>query len=285
MNLRQKTLRGLKTAWLEAGPEDAPLALFFHGFPDAAECWEYQFQGLSDRYRVIAPYARGAGPSEKATRLHRYAPDSAALDALAILDEVDPTRKRKVFIVGHDLGSVHAWHMAQLLGRRAAGLVVINGLSVAQMARRWKNPRQLVKSWYMAAMQVPVLPETLFRAFPARLLKYAHKRGGLRPEFRPPLPKVRAALEGPLNQYRAFAREIPKALLHKTRRLTCPVLVLFGKDDAFLEPPTHEELARDAARLTIRILPGNHWLHRQDHEKVNKLLADFFTRSAGEDRP
>lgn len=276
-------MRGLPTAWLEAGPMDAaadlPLVIMFHGFPDAPECWEFQFAGLSPRYPVVAPYVRGVGPSAKSDSLHRYGPDSVALDALAILDEVDPERRRRVFVVGHDLGAVHAWHLAGLLRERAAGLVVINGLTIRQMLRRWSNPRQQLKSWYIYAMQMPIVPEVLLKRFPERFLRFAHGKGQLSSERRPDQEKVADALVGPLNQYRAFLREAPKALKAPRRRLGCPVLVVFGEQDAFLEPPTIDELKRDASDLTVRILPGNHWVHREDHEKVNRLLMDFFARN------
>lgn len=278
----QKEMRGLTTAWLEAGPTEAeadlPLVILFHGFPDAPECWEHQIAGFSARYPVVAPYVRGAGPSEKSESLHRYGPDSVALDALAILDQVDPERRRRVFIVGHDLGTVHAWHLAGLLRDRAAGLVAINGLTIKQMLRRWRNPRQHLKSWYIYLMQVPVLPETVIKRFSRRFLGFAHRKGQLSPDRRPEAETVTPALTGPLNQYRAFLRDAPKALRSPHRRLACPVLVVFGEQDAFLEPPTIDELKRDASDLTVRILPGNHWLHREDHEKVNRLLLDFFKR-------
>lgn len=281
--LSEKTVRGLGTAWLDAGPVDgdAPLVVMLHGFPDAPESWSFQMEPLKDRYRVLAPYARGAGPSEKALDVRRYGPDSVALDTLAILDEVDPERRRKVFLVGHDLGSVHAWHLAGLLQERAAGLVVINGLTIPQMLRRMTDPRQVLKSWYIWLMMLPVVPEVLFKRFADRLLRFAHKRGGLSPANRPDPSQLRDALVGPLNQYRAFLRAAPEALRAPKRRISCPVLVIFGAQDAFLEPPTHAELSRDASRLTVRILPGNHWLHREQPEKVNRLLQDFFAQNGG----
>lgn len=279
---REMTLRGLNTAWLEAGPSDdasRPIVLFLHGFPDAPESWDGQFEGLKGRYQLIAPYMRGVGPSEKADSVRRYGPDSTALDVLAILDEIDPERLRKIFIVGHDVGCVHAWHIAHALQKRVAGLVVVNGLSIAQMLRRLTKPRQFLKSWYMYALQVPVVPEGLFSRFSDRLVNLAHKQGGLEKSKRIDAEHLRGSLTGSLNQYRAFLRLGAKSLLAPRRRLECPVLVIFGAKDAFLEPPSHAELERDARHLTVRILPGNHWLHLEDPEKFNRLLADFFARN------
>lgn len=280
--LAEKPLRGLNTGWLVAGdPAAEAVVILLHGFPDTADCWDFQIDALKRTFRVVAPFVRGAGPSEPANELGRYAPDSVALDVLEILNEVDPTGTRPVYLVGHDLGSVHAWHLAGLLQKRVGGLVIINGLTLEQFARRLSNPRQLVKSWYIGLMQVPFLPEAVLGRFGRRFLRGAYKKGGLSRDRRPDPEAPEDAIVGPLNQYRAFIRATPKAVKNPRRRLECPVLVIFGEDDAFLEPPTKAELARDAGDLTVRILPGNHWLHRQDPEKINKLLLDFFKSPRG----
>ncbi len=285
---RQETIRGLKTAWLEAGPNDAPILVFLHGFPDTAACWDKQIGVFSNNYRVIAPFLRGSDQSEAGAALDRYSPDAVALDVLAILSEIDPGHKQKVFCIGHDLGAVHAWHLAGLLQDRAGGVVILNGLTIRQMLARWKHPRQLAKSWYIYLMALPVIPELLVRAAPSRLRTLAYTLGGLPKDGRPAdsgSPATdRGAMLRPLNQYRAFLRAVPRLAGRRRQRLDCPVLVLFGEDDAFLSPPTLDELSPDARRLTVRIIPGNHWLHRDQPERVNTLLGRFFADALG-DRP
>lgn len=272
-------VRGLTSAWLEAGPDEAtdatPIVVLLHGFPDTAASWNYQIDALKVDATVVAPFLRGGGPSEKAPGLGRYSPDSIGLDTLEILNVVDPTGKRPVLAVGHDLGVMHAWRLAELLQKRLIGLVAINGLTINQMVRRAKSPRQLLRSWYMFLMQVPLLPEALAKAVPLPLLKFAHGLGGLAPEFRPDAAELRGAMVGPLNQYRAFLRDIPKNLRRAGKRLSCPVLVLWGADDTFLMAPTTDEIERDASRVTIRILKGNHWLHREQAARVNLLIQEF----------
>ena len=275
----EKTIRGLKTAWLEAGARDRDIILFLHGFPDVASGWEPQMNFFAANYHVIAPDIRGAGPSEKSPDLRRYAPDAVALDCMAVLAEVDPDSKQKIFIVGHDLGAVHAWHLAGLLKQRAAGLVIINGLTIRQMLRRWRMPTQLAKSWYMFFMQLPVVPELLVKNFPKKLQGLAFRLGGL-PGFPVTAATGRQAMLSPLNQYRAFMREVPKVVARRRQRLSCPVLVLFGADDAFLTTPSYDEIAADARDLTVRVIPGNHWLHREDPAKVNGLIERFFLQSS-----
>lgn len=283
--LKQKSVRGLETAWLEAGPVDGDILLLLHGFPDTAASWSYQTKAFKDRFHVIAPFIRGAGPSEAARAIQRYGTDGVALDILAILGEVDPRGERRIYLVGHDLGAVHAWHLARLLGQRVAAMVIINGLSLRQMLVRWRHPRQLLKSWYIFLMQLPLVPELAVRAAPRAMLSLAHGLGGLPQASRPDAVPLRGALAGPLNQYRAFIREIPRLTRRRSPRLTCPVLLLWGADDAFLVPPRAAELAHDATDVTIRIIEGNHWLQREQHEAVNGLIEAFFSLKSAKGDP
>jgi pimeloyl-ACP methyl ester carboxylesterase len=263
--------RGLPTAWLDNQRPNKPVLIFIHGFPDSAECWDKQFAELDADFRIIAIQVRGVGGSVAPRGdLSRYRPEAVTLDILDILEH-EGLGKASVQIVSHDLGVVHAYHLAETLGPKAVSLTIINGLTVQQLAYRLKNPIQLRKSYYIFFFQLPWLPERILgKAFFAK----AHRIGGLSEENYPPhVPKEE--LHNALNQYRAFVRhELPKTP-SKRSKLPCRTLVIWGKDDAFLVPPSFEEFRRYFANATIRILHGNHWLHRQEPATVNPLIREF----------
>jgi pimeloyl-ACP methyl ester carboxylesterase len=274
--IKTANIRGLKSAWIEAGPEGADLLIFLHGYPDTPECWEHQIRFFSTRYRVIAPFMRGVGESDPGDSVRRYGTVPVTLDLLEIINIVDPGQKQRIFCVGHDLGSVYAWNLAASLSDRASGLVIINGLSIGQMLKRWRYPEQLRKSWYIYLMQLPLLPEAIVRLMPGKILKLAHHLGGLEESKRPDSAKTKSALRHPLNQYRSFFREIPRAIANPVTKVQCSVLVLWGSEDAFLMPPRLDELKADAEKVTVRILAGGHWLQRQVPDNVNDLINRFF---------
>ena len=58
-----------------------------------------------------------------------------------MLREVDPDPTRPVILVGHDLGAIHACHAAQFLQKRVKGVILFNGLSLYQAARRLKSEK------------------------------------------------------------------------------------------------------------------------------------------------
>lgn len=100
--LRTVDAAGRTISYREAG--DGPPVLLLHGIGSGSASWEWQFDGLGDRFRLIAWDAPGYGESqgfvEETPASTDYADAAAAmLDAL-LLD--------KVHLVGHSLGTVIA---------------------------------------------------------------------------------------------------------------------------------------------------------------------------------
>jgi pimeloyl-ACP methyl ester carboxylesterase len=266
-------VRGLSTAWLEAGTPGNPVVMLLHGFPDDASIWRPQMDALAAKFHIIAPHVRGCATSVPAQDLHRYGRDAVVLDHLSILSQCT-SDQTPVLCVGHDLGVVHAMTLAQRLGPRCAGIVCINGLDLEMFARRLRDPEQIAKSWYMGFMQVPILPEMVARYAPRTAHWLAQTlAGGDSSHLAVPSEFERRAI-APLNQYRAFAREVGRTG-SGSGRLKCPVLVVWGRDDGVLLPPTEQEWRRVALNASIRIIPGGHWLHRDQPDVVNDLLAQF----------
>lgn len=259
------TIRGLKTGWLRYPSAGRPFLIFLHGYPDSAETWTAQAAHFADRFEVICPYIRGAEPSEPARVLSRYGRKAVALDILQILKRLDPLDRRPIYCVGHDLGAVHASYLGSLLGKRLVRLALLGGLPLETMAGRMKDMRQQLKSWYIYGMQIPFVADWLA---PRLVPKVAERLGRLPASVEP------TAAGEPLNQYRAFARELPR--LGVPPMLEAPVLILAGRDDKFLVPPREIEFSRWAPRLQTRILDGNHWLHRENPARVNRILESFF---------
>ncbi len=274
-------IRGLTTSWLEAGVRGAPVVMLLHGFPDDASVWRPQIEALTDKFHVIAPHVRGCATSAAANELRRYGREAVVLDHLSILSEC-ASDQTPVICVGHDLGVVHAMTLARRLGPRCAGFACINGLDLEMFARRLRDPEQMIKSWYMGFMQLPFLPEMVAKWAPQTAHWLAETMAGGALVQGPASFEFERRTIAPLNQYRAFAREVGRlgsafgsASASASGRLKCPVLVLWGRDDGVLLPPTEEEWRRVSLSASIRIIPGGHWLHRDEPDVVNDLLVRF----------
>lgn len=274
--LSVKRIRGLQTGWLSAGDPDKPILFFIHGYPDTPESWDLQIAYFAKNYHVVAPYARGARPSDSTTSIKRYSLDATCLDHLDVLLTVDPSMKRKVVIVGHDMGGPQAWRLGPLLGNRLAGMVIINSLAIEQMTQRLRGSlSQRRKSWYFAPFLSALFRDHWIKKNPGRLLLKAHEKANLAPKLRPAIAKTVPGVVHPVNHYRAFLPDLIKGLYRKPAVLHKPVLVLWGNQDPFLEIMQRDEMKLVCSDATIRILEGSHWLHREKSETVNELMDEF----------
>ncbi|MEI8358664.1 MAG: alpha/beta fold hydrolase, partial [Deltaproteobacteria bacterium] len=68
-----------------AGPEDAPLVVMLHGFPESWWSWRHQIAALATRFRVAAPTLRGYGASERPDGVNAYRMDRLVGDVLGLV--------------------------------------------------------------------------------------------------------------------------------------------------------------------------------------------------------
>lgn len=276
---KQAFLRNLSTSWLEGGKKSGPLIIFLHGYPDGPEIWSKQIEHFTQEYHVICPYVRGTFASEPGTDPNRFSTHSLSLDILEIIKIVDPKGQKEIRVVGHDLGGAVAWRLATYLGPRLSRLVVINSLSIEQMGKRLLNrPKQWINSWYIFPFLIPGLSEKVVGTFSSRLLPWAYRLGGLKPEQFPKMKLKEPFPVSTLKLYRAFAREALNQEKSKPIKIKAPTLVIWGRKDPFLLPPTTQEIEPYTQQLTIRILDGGHWIFRENSELTNELIQNFFNQ-------
>ena len=92
------------------------------------------------------------------------------------------------------------------------------------------------------------------------------------------MKKALAGVVNPSNQYRAFVLDFILQKTKQRKKLEVPLLVIWGKNDSFLERPKRFEWEADATQVEIRLLEANHWVHRERSEEVNELMKDFILR-------
>src|SRR5215470_8953475 len=147
---------------MTAGPADGPVVVLLHGFPEFWYGWRRQIAPLADAgFRVVIPDQRGYNLSSKPTGVGSYAVGHLASDVIAIADHVG---RERIFLAGHDWGAAVAWSAALLHPDRIAKLATLNVPHPSVMRRFLsRNLRQVRRSWYMFCLQLPWLPEAVFR--------------------------------------------------------------------------------------------------------------------------
>lgn len=79
-------VNGVELHVVEAGPEDGPLVILLHGFPDFWWGWRHQMEPLVKAgYRVVVPDQRGYNLSSKPKGVSSYHVDTLAADVAALL--------------------------------------------------------------------------------------------------------------------------------------------------------------------------------------------------------
>jgi epoxide hydrolase 4 len=271
---------GVNLHVVQAGPEDGPLVILLHGFPEFWYGWKHQIPALAEAgYRVWAPDQRGYNLSDKPDGLGSYCLDELALDVVGLIDAAGQER---AFIVGHDWGAAVAWWLAIKHPQRVEKLAILNVPHPSVMRKTaGSTPRQMLKSWYIVFFQLPWLPESLIRAGNWRGAVQAIQ-GSARPGSfsKADMEEYRRAWSQPgaftamLNWYRAAVRRPPTRAA--SRRIAVPTLMIWGAQDSFLDRSMAQpsiDLCDDGRLVFIE--EATHWVQHDEPEKVNQLLLEF----------
>lgn len=259
---RQVVPRGdVDLAVFEGGDRDAPVVLMVHGYPDTHRLWRGVGALLADDFRVVAYDTRGQGDSVTGAPDVSFTLDVLANDLFAVIDAVSPDRP--VHVVGHDWGSIQAWHAVCRPGaeERIASFTSISGPNLAH-----------VSSW---------VRRTLSRPTPRGLLDLAGQAvsSSYVPFLvSPAAPLVLGALGrrtmvSGLRYYRANLTAGSWA--GGDQRTDVPVLQLVPARDVAVRPATAAASDPYARTIERRSLPHGHWVARTHPAVVAAEVARF----------
>ncbi len=275
---------GITLHVVQAGPQDGPLVILLHGFPEFWYGWRKQIDALAAQgFRVWVPDQRGYNLSDKPEGITAYSLDELALDVIGLIDAAGV---EKALLVGHDWGAAVAWWVANVYPQRLHKLVILNvphhSVLRRTLSQSWSQRR---KSWYVFAMQIPRLPEAMLSRNDFKSLAETVKNTGRPGTFTDEdLIKYRrawaqaGALTAMINWYRAIIQRPPQRALPTSPRITVPTLIIWGAQDAFLK----REMAQasielcDDGRLEM-IEEATHWVQHEEPERVNRLMSDFLS--------
>lgn len=127
-----------RTAWVEAGPDDGPLMVFLHGWPELGILWRRQLEHFGGQgWRCVAPDLRGYGGSSVPDDVAAYTVEAIVGDVVELHNALGDV---PAVWVGHDWGAPIAWSMASHHPARCRGIVA---LSVPYVARGFALPNLL----------------------------------------------------------------------------------------------------------------------------------------------
>jgi pimeloyl-ACP methyl ester carboxylesterase len=250
----------------DSGPVVGEAVVCLHGFPQDGTAYD-GVAGLlaADGLRVLVPDQRGYSPGARPAGRSAYVLESLADDVVALLDAAGV---REANVVGHDWGGAVAWFLGSRRSDRVRSLTVLSTPHPAAMRAEWWRSSQGLRSSYMAAFQVPVLPELMVGLAGGRAFASGLRRSGLSGEraahytarMREP-----GAMAGALGWYRA----IPVSRGRGAGRVAVPTTYVVGRRDPFFSAAS---VRRTADLVTgprhLVELDAGHWLPESCAEDV-----------------
>ncbi len=277
-------VNGLRLHVVTAGPENAPLIVLLHGFPENWTAWQHSFKPLVDAgFRVVAPDQRGYNLSDKPIGVHHYRLDALASD---IRELIRFYGREQAVIVGHDWGGFVAWRLAMDYPEMVQKLIVMNAPHPAAFAREIReNPAQQQKSWHMAFFQIPWLPEILIGQSPIASANLFFRKGAVNQEAFSSydLHGLAVSLSQPgaltamLNWYRASFRDRSAA---RARNIDVPTLLIWAEEDRALGKSLTYGLDQWVQSLTVHYIPHcGHFVQNEAPDEVNAQILKFIQPS------
>ncbi|SPF80723.1 alpha/beta fold hydrolase [Pseudoprimorskyibacter insulae] len=262
---------------------NGPPVLLLHGFPQTRAMWRPIAAQLRTRFTVITADLRGYGDSSAPPRMEDMSFRAMSDDMIALMAHLGHDR---FHLVGHDRGARTAHRMALDHAGAIQTLTVMDIVPTHLLLDQMTTPiARAYYHWFFLAQPAP-LPETMIGHDPDAYFERCLLGFGKAElsDFDPVLlddyrrawrdPRKIAAM---CNDYRA-AIDVDFALdaADLNRRVTCPSLVLFGKDGAVAR--TLDVGATWLDRLTemqAKPIPGGHFFPDQYPDETAQALLDF----------
>lgn len=274
---------GLNMRIAEMG-DAGPLVLLAHGWPESWYSWRHQITALANAgYQVVAPDMRGYGETDAPADVDDYDIVNLAGDMVGILDALG---EETAIMVGHDWGSIVAWHSVLLHPERFTALIAMSvpysGRPKQSLMEGWKatygdnffyilyhnepdgvaeaeydsDPRGLLSRLYLSPKSPREAPTITDRSRSAGgwIGRLGAPRG--RPDWllAEDLDYIvsqfeNAGFRGGVNYYRNFHRnwEITENL--NGVRVEVPTLFIAGERDIVIAHATTEDLTRGMKRV------------------------------------
>ena len=290
--VRVTLANGIELDVVDAGPRDAPVLIFLHGFPESHRTWRHQIAHFSGRFRCIAPDQRGYRGSSKPQGLENYAPAELIGDVFLLADALGVER---FTVVGHDWGGALAWGVAlRGQGTRVERAILCNAAHPVIYARLlWTDARQRAAGQYMRVYRDTSRDAEVRQRGLLALVDGTGNGTGALPEDDPDeRARVLAdwadgeAALAMIAWYRATPLAVPPedapleippdAKLPRVPKLTIPTLVIWALDDHALTPGNMEGLDAFVDDLTLVTIPDcGHFLTWQAPDRVNAAMEAF----------
>lgn len=270
----------LEIFYREAGSPRNPAIVLLHGFPASSHMYREVLRELSDRYYLIAPDYPGFGNSSFPS------PDefTYSFDHLAqVMDRfLDQRGLKRYSLMIQDYGAPIGFRIATAHPERVQAIITQNGNAYEEgiSPEGWGPVLDYWKT------RTPELEKTIIEnVFSYEGMKWQYTHGTRDPESispdnwnldyakisRPGQHRVQLDL---FHDYQNNLKRYPRWQAY-LREHQPPVLVVWGRNDAFFPVAGAEGYRRDVKDVDYHILETGHFALEEDYKTITALMRDF----------
>lgn len=269
----------MRLRYVDWGNPEAPPLILQHGGRDHCRSWDWAAQQLREQWHVICPDLRGHGDSDWSAD-GDYAMSSFVYDFAQLIETLGYDQ---VTVVAHSMGGVVASRFTGLYPERVRKLVNIEGLGFAYDARG--NP---AGQSYAERFRKYIESRRRFSGFVAKRYPSLEAAYARMKEANPYLTDAQARhlthhaanrnedgtwswkYDPALNVFNPFDPTYDE-IRGLWQAITCPVLLLWGRD-SFFSTPEDDGRLDNFQKPTLKVYEkAGHWLH---HDQFDRFMTD-----------
>lgn len=267
-------VRGYKTRYWDVGFSNS-VVILLHGFGLCCEIWSHNITELSKSHRVIAIDFWGSGKTEATTQ--KFTTDEYA-DFLYWF--IDALKIPKAKLIGHSLGGLIALQMASHYPEHVAQVMLVASagftkkvplhfrlLALPYLGEWLMKPRKaalkhaMSYNFYQKTSKLDELTDVLF--------EYSKKKNSVAHTLN--LVRSGASIFG-------FKKELIKQVTDNIKKIRCPILILWGKNDKILSYRGAFRAKKLMPQARIQILQKcGHLPQIEYSEQFNEITHSFLT--------
>ncbi|OTG80743.1 alpha/beta fold hydrolase [Acinetobacter sp. ANC 4648] len=263
------------------GDQNKAAIVLVHGYPDNQEVWEPIIEELIHDFYIITYDVRGAGQSTVPKRIRDYALARLSLDLECVVNTLLPNRH--FHLAAHDWGSIQSWESVTepKFKDRIQSYTTMSGPCLDHAAFWMRDQfthekstffKQLVKSWYIVAFQLPIIAPTIWHFFSperwGKVLSQLEKKQDL-----PLNQNISADGQHGIGLYRA--NFIPRLTRPRQRFAICPVQAIVLQRDNFVSPELIDEMPKWASDFERVEVDANHWAVLSRPHEIAQYIKIF----------
>jgi len=278
---RSEQIDGLKVAYREAGPKDAPVVVLLHGFPTSSHMFRHLIPYLADGYRVIAPDYPGYGQSDAPDHTkYAYTFENFGNLVRTLLERLG-VQKYAMYVM--DYGAPVGWQLFLKNPEKLTALIVQNGNAYDEGLKAFWDP--IKTYWADGAEKSRDALRWLVKAG-TTIFQYTDGVDDVTRISPDNWVHDQALLDRPGNEdiqmdvMYDYRKNVP--LYPEVQRLLRehqpPSLLVWGERDVIFPADGAHPYKRDLKDLEFHLIPTGHFVLEDRGDEVIPMIRDFLDR-------